>query len=127
MFSKVLIFEDDEEHQRIFESMLTAKGCDTLMIGHARPAEESARILGFEPDLCIVDSRFESDIDGLDIIRFLQQNMPNVPIVVCSILLDDPAKRNWIISRYRDLPGVRGVFSKQPFPTVEDICSACEA
>lgn len=87
MFSKVVVFEDNKEHQKLFESMLAAKGCDTLMIDRAKPAEESTRILGFEPDLCIVDSEFESEIDGLDIIRFLQKNIPEVPIVVCSILL----------------------------------------
>ena len=125
MFSKVVVFEDSKEHQKLFESILAAKGCDTLTIDRAKPAEDSARILGFEPDLCIVDSEFESEIDGLDIIRFLQHNMPEVPIAVCSHLLDNPAKRNWILSRYRGLPGVRGVFGKKPFPTAEDIFSAC--
>jgi CheY-like chemotaxis protein len=129
MFSRVAIFEDKVKDQKALQSMLEARGCETILVKHARPSEDKERILAFQPELCIIDSMFTggTEIDGIDIVRFCHENMPEVPLVVCTVLLTDKSKRDWICRRYENLPGVRAVFSKDPLPTVEEIIAACSA
>ena len=119
--TKVLVFEDVERDQAQFRTTLEGAGCSVRLINHAFPEREREAIVDFAPDLAIVDSRFQTDIDGADIIRFLHVTLPDVPIVVCSMLFDDHTKRQSIYSHYKNAPGVRSLFPKSPFPTAEEI------
>ena len=128
MMPNVLIVDDDPEHLRKFGESFRLQGCSILSIGDAAVEKRKAEILGFRPDLAIVDSRFEgNDLEGLSIIRRLQEMVPRVPIVVCSILADEgAARRRWFESKYREAPHVCGTLGKNPFPSAAELLAYIE-
>lgn len=125
MFSRVAIFEDTVRDQKALQSIFEAEGCKTLTIPHARPTDEKERILSFAPELCVIDSEFTSEVDGIDIVQFCCENMPGIPLIVCTVLLNIPSRQDWINRRYENLPGVRAIFPKDPLPSFEEIRSVC--
>ena len=127
MSIRIVVFEDNPEDQKLFRDLLGSHECEILVVDHARPEDELDRIRKFGPQAAVVDSIFGTDIDGMRIVRFLQQEFPEIPVVVCTILLADTARRSRIYRAYRDAPGVCAVLSKEPFPSAEDILAACDA
>jgi CheY-like chemotaxis protein len=131
MYSRVLVFENKKKDQQEFEKIMKAVGCDVKIIDKStinpKIDPEHKEIAAFKPQLAIVDSKFESDIDGLDTVRYLNENFPGIPMVICSILLDAPEKdkKEWIFNQYHGLPGVRGIIGKNPFPTGQQILDLC--
>ena len=121
MISRVIVFEDDPSDQKRFEDALKAIGCQVLIISHSNVKKVSQTILKFDPQLAIIDSKFDADIDGLDIIKNMHELYPHMPFIVCSILIDDLNKRNWIFDQYREAPQVKRILGKSPFPESEQL------
>jgi len=127
MISKIVIFDDSENDQQKFKTALQSAGCEALIIEHAQPNEPSTseKILKFRPQAAIVDSQFANDIDGVDIVKYLNQTMPDIPIIICSVLCDKATSNKWLQKTYRDLPGVRRIIGKIPFPSGNQIIDIC--
>jgi len=121
MVSRVIVFEDDPLDQKRFKNALKKIGCEVLIISHFNVKKVSQSILKFEPQLAIIDSKFDTDIDGLDIIKNMHELYPDIPFIVCSILMDDVNKRNWIFDQYQEAPQVRRILGKNPFPQSEQL------
>ena len=127
MSVKVIVIDDEVEDLLHFGRILEAEGCPTLRLLTSDLEEERERIVGFAPQLAIIDSRFgDSELEGLTVITKLQKILPNIHVVVCSQLADDGSKRNWFERRYEDVPRVKGTMGKSPFPTARQILSYLE-
>ena len=70
-----------------------------------------------------MDSKFDTDLDGCDIVAFLQRHLPEIPIVVCSVLYDK--KPHWLRKKYEHALGVRAIIGKAPFPKGADLVRMC--
>lgn len=115
-----------QDIQRI-RGVLPTKGCSAEYI-HVQSIEETLkglpeRLAAFQPTFCIVDPHFKQIIDGLGVIRIIRGILGDVPVVLLTRFIDDPAVRPRLLNIYTPLPGVR-ILSKNPFPTWEDFCRA---
>ena len=100
---------------------LEGMGCEVLMIGHAQPELEREALSSFMPDLAIVDSIFQNDTDGVDIAKFFWLHFKDLPVVICTRLLDEPKPANWAYNLYHNLPNVKAGAGKRPFPSGKDL------
>lgn len=125
MISKLIIFEDSKKDQALFRKAFKGVPCELLFVGTYRLRTRAKEILNFRPQAAIVDAHFDSEVDGADIVSFMQKHLPKVPIVVCSVLYDMPTKRDWLLRTYKGGPGVRAVIGKTPFPKGMDILNVC--
>lgn len=120
MISKVLIFEDNKIDAKKLNSIFEKLGCTTLIISHSSPYKERNTITEFNPEIIVSDCRFDSDIDGINIVKQMNDLLPNTPIVICSILVNDVKKKDWIFNYYFGLPNVCKILPKNPFPSEID-------
>jgi DNA-binding NtrC family response regulator len=127
MSIKVVVFDDDDEDRARFEDTLKRAGCEVLSFGHPDPRKEAVAIAAFGPQIAVVDSEFQVELDGLGTVRKLVEIVPNVKVVICSYFVDRPDKYNWVRAQYKDVPGVCAVVGKAPFPTGERLLTACGA
>ena len=121
MISRILVFEDDSTDQQRFLNTFESIGCEVLIVENPQFQGEVEAIKNFNPHLIVVDSNFDTEIDGIDIVRQLQNVCRKVPIIICSLLFDDVSKRTWLYNQYIQLPQVRRVIGKTPFPSGEDV------
>ena len=132
--AKIVIFEDEKEHQRKFQLTFEAIGCTPLFFDNPRPSRDNTiyeRIATFSPQLAIVDSWFgDSRNAGFFIVSYLQEKFSDLPIIICSQLFfredknGTKARYNELYFQYKGLPGVHAVIGKNPFPAGEDILNA---
>ncbi|HPY39012.1 MAG TPA: sigma-54 dependent transcriptional regulator [Thiolinea sp.] len=76
---RVLIIDDEPDIRELLEITLLRMGLDTLTAGNVE--EALAQIQAHEPNLCLTDMRLP-DGSGIDIVRFLQKEYPNIPVAV---------------------------------------------
>lgn len=76
---RVLIIDDEPDIRELLEITLLRMGLDTLTAGNVE--EALAQIQAHEPNLCLTDMRLP-DGSGIDIVRFLQKNYPQIPVAV---------------------------------------------
>lgn len=122
MNGRILVFEDDKAHQRTYTQLLEQAGYQVFIINHCRASEEADQIRQFNPGLVVVDSWFKSKVDGLEVVKDLRDLCPEVPIVVCTVLANDPEVWGQLLEDYRS-SGVRRILRKEPFPTVDALLS----
>jgi DNA-binding NtrC family response regulator len=77
--SKVLLVDDDADMQEILQIVLPQWGFQTKVASNA--AEAKAFIESYRPDLVLSDVVLP-DISGLDLLRSLQANDPNRPVIL---------------------------------------------
>ncbi len=122
MISRILIFDDSEDDRKRFKLIFEKKGYEFIFIYHPYITEKDLKLIkNFKPQLIIVDSQFTNDLDGLDIVRKINELIPLTPIIICSIIFDDPKKKAWFFNKYKDLPSIRKIIGKRPFPSIEDL------
>jgi hypothetical protein len=123
MNSKVVIFEDKPDDQAKLEKEMKKMGCEVKVISIFNPKQtkEHKALFDFKPQFAIVDSEFEDVIDGIYVVKYLNENFPGISIVVCTKYFNDPEKKEWLFEQYKDLPGVRAVIGKKPFPKGKEI------
>jgi DNA-binding response OmpR family regulator len=117
MKGRVLIFEDNVEHALFFKGEFEKAGCEVAICHHLEISDESLvnTLTEFQPSHAVVDSHFDGDLDGVEVVRFLVGLFGNVSIVICTVLCDNPEKKEWVVDRY-DLPNVLGVIGKKNLP-----------
>lgn len=76
---RVLIIDDEPDIRELLEITLLRMGLDTLTAGNVE--EALAQIQAHEPNLCLTDMRLP-DGSGIDIVRFLQKEYPQIPVAV---------------------------------------------
>jgi DNA-binding NtrC family response regulator len=127
MISRVIIFDDEPDDLRGLKDEMAAIGCDVITIDHnnSKDVLKQKTTLDFKPQLAIVDSKFEADIDGMGIVKDLNKTFPGIKIIICTILFDLPQKKKWIEDQYKDVKGVCAVIGKKEFPTGKQIVDLC--
>ncbi len=75
----VLIIDDEPDIRELLEITLLRMGLDTLTAGNVEEALEQIR--EHEPDMCLTDMKLP-DGNGIDIVRFLQKDFPQIPVAV---------------------------------------------
>ncbi|MEZ5534777.1 MAG: sigma-54 dependent transcriptional regulator [Thiolinea sp.] len=75
----VLIIDDEPDIRELLEITLLRMGLDTVTAGNVGEALEQIR--EHEPDLCLTDMKLP-DGNGIDIVRFLQKEYPQIPVAV---------------------------------------------
>lgn len=75
----VLIVDGDPEFRERLELTLLRMGLNTVTTGYAR--EAIAKIREYKPDFCLTEWQLP-DGSGLDVVRFLQEHSPVIPVVV---------------------------------------------
>ena len=76
---RVLIIDDEPDIRELLEITLLRMGLDTLTAGNVE--EALMQIKAHEPNLCLTDMRLP-DGSGIDIVRFLQKEYPQIPVAV---------------------------------------------
>ena len=82
---KILIVEDEEDVRNVLTDFLADEGYIMLQAGDGLQGIEVAK--KELPDLVLLDMRLPK-MSGLDVIRELRANQPNVPILVLSGVKD---------------------------------------
>ncbi|MBN9287765.1 MAG: sigma-54-dependent Fis family transcriptional regulator [Gammaproteobacteria bacterium 39-13] len=77
--SCALIIDDEPDICRLLEITLNRMSIKTLSVHNLQEAKKALRTRTF--DLCLTDMRLP-DGDGLDLVSFVQENHPNLPIAV---------------------------------------------
>jgi len=78
---KVLIIDDDQAIRTVLSTILNG----THSITTAKSAEEAEMLIGlFEPDVIVLDYRLPSGVSGLEFLRRLPKNRPEVIVVTGS-------------------------------------------
>lgn len=75
----VLIIDDEPDIRELLEITLLRMGLDTLTAGNVE--EALTQIKEHEPDMCLTDMKLP-DGNGIDIVRFLQKDYPQIPVAV---------------------------------------------
>jgi hypothetical protein len=119
---RVVIFEDLDDDRRRFEESFRVAGVEVLVIPNQYVERVEEEVRAFAPQMAVIDSHFQADVDGFEILRKLIGVVPNIRVVVCTVLLNDPAKKQWVTEKYNDAPpNFRALLPKIPFPSAEDI------
>ncbi len=125
MVTKVVVIDDRIDHRERLVKELEEAGCEVLSFDHADPDGEQSAITVFGPEIAVVDSLFATELEGIGIVRRLFKIKPDIKIVICSILDDEPSRQHWFRDKYKDIPGVCAIFGKARFPSAEAILAAC--
>ncbi len=75
----VLIIDDEPDIRELLEITLLRMGLDTITAGNVQSALN--QIETYKPNLCLTDMKLP-DGSGIDIVRFLQKNYPQIPVAV---------------------------------------------
>jgi DNA-binding NtrC family response regulator len=121
MSARVLVFEDNIDDQRKFRTLFNRAKWPLRIINHHNPPNAIRNITEFRPELAIVDSWFDWQRDGLQLVKEFQELCPEVPVVVCTVLRDKEqySKHQALFQEYHDC-GVNKILPKRPFPTIDD-------
>ena len=76
---KILIAENDEAHQEIYEILMQGWGFDYDMISNGRQAFDLAKANEGEYDLCLMDIDMPV-MDGWDAAKLIRQKLKYFPI-----------------------------------------------
>lgn len=79
MTQRVLVIDDEPDIRELLELTLLRMGLDTATAGTVK--EGLIEIQNFKPDLCLTDMKLP-DGTGFDIVRYIQREVPHVPVAV---------------------------------------------
>ncbi len=82
----VLLVEDDALQRRQMVRVLKAEG---YLLRESSTAEEAIRILSEQGIALVVSDKRLPDMDGLDLLRHVRVNYPNLPVVIMTGLVED--------------------------------------
>lgn len=109
---KILIVDDDETNLYILRMFFIGEGFDVLVAKDGLEAKE--RLKAEKPALVLTDVKMPS-FSGIDLIKFIHQNMKGIPIIVMTA---DP----YLYPENRNRNEVEGYFVK-PFDISEMLSS----
>ena len=122
--SKFVFFDDSKEAGMRFKKQMKIENIDVKLFFDPYLDEAViTKLQQFKPDLIIVDLVIgESKTEGYQLIEHLQgiENIKDVPIVVCSKLINDSLIGKSEKESMLNTPGVVAAFSKFPdFPSAD--------
>jgi len=79
MTQRVLVIDDEPDIRELLELTLLRMGLETATAGNVQDA--LLEIQRFKPDLCLTDMKLP-DGTGFDIVRYIQREVPHVPVAV---------------------------------------------
>jgi len=103
--AKVLLVDDDVDLVEMNQVVLTHRGHQVQCAYSA--AEAKDRLAAERPDVVVLDVMVESELSGVDLVRDIHREMPDLPIVMLSGIhrVKDAAER--FAPHERDLRVVR--------------------
>jgi CheY-like chemotaxis protein len=85
---KVLLIDDERDSLEVLEWVLKERGCEVRAVAEAPLALEVGR--AFKPTLLVTDYFLSDDLCGLDIVRALRENDPELrAVLMTGMSVDD--------------------------------------
>jgi DNA-binding NarL/FixJ family response regulator len=111
-YVRALIVDDHADVRFLIRTIVADADFPVEVVGEADGVDAALRQLGaLEPDAVVMDARMPR-VDGFEAARLLLEQRPDLPILLCSALIDDDVRRR------ASAAGIRAVLSKDQF---EDI------
>lgn len=78
---KIMIFDDEEAIRMLYEIELSEDGYEVVCSGNASQCLELIR--EHRPNVVVMDKKMGKH-DGLEVLRKIRDNFPDLPLVLCS-------------------------------------------
>jgi len=80
---RILIADDEEALQRLYQEEFEEEGYEVILAGNGREVLERLEDPDHLPDLIIMDIRMP-DLNGIDTLRIIKEKLPQIPVILCS-------------------------------------------
>ena len=80
---KILIADDEEALQRLYQEEFEDEGYEVILAGNGREVLERLEDPDHLPDLIVMDIRMP-DLNGIDTLRIIKEKLPQIPVILCS-------------------------------------------
>jgi CheY-like chemotaxis protein len=86
---RVLVVDDHADVRFLIHAILDDAGPGVEFAGEAACADEAVRqLVALEPDVVVLDARMPG-VDGYEAASMLLETRPDLPILLCSAIVDD--------------------------------------
>ena len=89
IMSRIAIVEDHATVRRTLENIINSEEGLTLMGSYADGQEALVLIPLMKPDLVLMDIQLEGDLSGIDCIRMLKSDYPEILFMMCTVFDDE--------------------------------------
>ena len=80
---RILIADDEEALQRLYQEEFEEEGYEVILAGNGREVLEKLDDPDRLPDLIIMDIRMP-ELNGIDTLRIIKEKQPQIPVILCS-------------------------------------------
>ena len=109
---RVLVVDDHADVRFLVRAILQDAGPDVTYAGEAASAGEAVAALeAHEPDVVVLDARMPA-IDGFEAAAMLLERRPDLPILLCSAIVDDEIRERAAAA------GIAACLSKDHFEAI---------
>ena len=109
---RVLVVDDHADVRFLVRAILQDAGPDLAYAGEAATAAEAVAALeALEPDVVVLDARMPR-VDGFEAAEMLLARRPDLPILLCSALVDDDIRSR------AEAAGIAACLSKDHFEAI---------
>ena len=109
---RVLVVDDHADVRFLVRAILEDAAPEVVFAGEASGAEEALSALGsLEPDVVVLDARMPR-VDGFEAAEMLLARRPDLPILLCSALVDDDIRSR------AEAAGIAACLSKDHFEAI---------
>jgi CheY-like chemotaxis protein len=111
----VLVVDDHADVRFLMRAILAEAGPDLAVAGEAGSAEEAVEaVQALEPDVVVLDARMPG-VDGFEAAGMLRELRPDLPILLCSALVDDDVRAR------AEAAGIAACVSKDDFEAIPEV------
>ena len=112
---RVLVVDDHADVRFLVRAILGDAGPDLAVAGEAGSAEEAVEaVQALEPDVVVLDARMPG-VDGFEAAGMLRERRPDLPIMLCSALVDDDVRAR------AQAAGIAACVSKDDFEAIPEV------
>ncbi len=112
---RVLVVDDHADVRFLVRAILEDAGPTIEFAGEAPGAHEAVEALGaLRPDVVVLDARMP-EIDGFEAAAMLLEHSPELPILLCSAIVDD------VIRARAQAAGIAACLSKDHFEAIPGV------
>lgn len=80
---RILIADDEESLQRLYQEEFEEEGYEVILAGNGREVLEKLDDPDRLPDLIVMDIRMP-EMNGIDTLRIIKEKQPQIPVILCS-------------------------------------------
>ena len=81
--NRILIADDEESLQRLYQEEFEEEGYEVILAGNGREVLEKLDDPDRLPDLIVMDIRMP-EMNGIDTLRIIKEKQPQIPVILCS-------------------------------------------